>query len=230
MGWFDERFEPLHDRLRFDCLACGRPMWFPQSKHGKYKTCGGECASERRAGATESRARPCATCGSEFSPRPGQLRIGHGRYCSQKCNVAGIAAANSKEARDKARAAWKAKNAAEPFIKSGPDNPKWKGGRKAAVQRRIASGAMRIAYHTRRARGAKPVSPKAAQALGALQRWKCAICVRGIKTSYHVDHIVPVSRGGKTEVWNLQLLCPPCNLKKHAKDPIEYMQSLGRLL
>jgi hypothetical protein len=29
---------------------------------------------------------------------------------------------------------------------------------------------------------------------------------------------------------NVQLLCPPCNLKKHAKDPIQFMQERGFLL
>jgi 5-methylcytosine-specific restriction endonuclease McrA len=32
--------------------------------------------------------------------------------------------------------------------------------------------------------------------------------------SLHVDHIVPVSRGGKTEMSNLQTLCATCNLGK----------------
>ena len=31
------------------------------------------------------------------------------------------------------------------------------------------------------------------------------------------DHIVPYSRGGLTTWTNLQLLCPACNLRKHAK-------------
>lgn len=35
--------------------------------------------------------------------------------------------------------------------------------------------------------------------------------------SYHLDHIFPVSRGGKTTLSNLQLLCGPCNISKGAK-------------
>lgn len=32
--------------------------------------------------------------------------------------------------------------------------------------------------------------------------------------SLHVDHIVPVSKGGKTVLENLQTLCEACNLGK----------------
>ena len=39
---------------------------------------------------------------------------------------------------------------------------------------------------------------------------------------YHVDHIVPVSRGGATTLANLQLLCPGCNLAKGNKLESEF--------
>lgn len=34
---------------------------------------------------------------------------------------------------------------------------------------------------------------------------------------FHIDHIIPWSLGGKTELSNLQLLCSTCNLKKNNK-------------
>lgn len=39
------------------------------------------------------------------------------------------------------------------------------------------------------------------------------------ETGYHIDHIVPVSRGGSNWPDNLQLLCPKCNMEKSAKMP-----------
>jgi len=66
--------------------------------------------------------------------------------------------------------------------------------------------------------------------IGEAQRWRCAICRRGVKHAYHVDHIKPLARGGAHEPRNIQLLCGGCNVRKSARDPIDYMQSLGRLL
>lgn len=34
----------------------------------------------------EGRARPCEVCGTEFCPRPAQIKAGGGKFCSQKCN------------------------------------------------------------------------------------------------------------------------------------------------
>lgn len=64
----------------------------------------------------------------------------------------------------------------------------------------------------------------------AMQKGKCPHCGKKLGDDYHVDHIQPVSKGGSNRASNIQLLCPPCNLKKAARDPIEHMQSLGFLL
>ena len=52
--------------------------------------------------------------------------------------------------------------------------------------------------------------------------FRCQICGRtaqdGVKL--HVDHIIPVSKGGKTEMNNLRTLCSDCNKgKKDKYDP-----------
>jgi len=62
------------------------------------------------------------------------------------------------------------------------------------------------------------------------QKHKCAVCKCCVKTKFHVDHIKPIARGGSNDRKNLQILCPPCNMKKGAKDPIDFMQGNGFLL
>jgi 5-methylcytosine-specific restriction endonuclease McrA len=61
------------------------------------------------------------------------------------------------------------------------------------------------------------------------QKGRCAACTKRL-TKHHVDHIVPLSKGGSNYPTNLQLLCPPCNLSKKDKDPILFAQQRGRLL
>lgn len=64
------------------------------------------------------------------------------------------------------------------------------------------------------------------------QRAKCAHpwCRKSLKTNCNVDHIIALARGGSNDRQNLQLLCPTCNQKKHAKHPIDFAQENGMLL
>jgi len=62
------------------------------------------------------------------------------------------------------------------------------------------------------------------------QRGKCAYCREKFGDKYHVDHIVALSKGGSNDRSNIQLTCKSCNLRKHAKDPIDYAQSIGMLI
>lgn len=66
--------------------------------------------------------------------------------------------------------------------------------------------------------------------LFASQKFRCAICRQKLINKKHLDHIMPLSKGGLHEIKNLQYLCPTCNLRKSAIHPIDFMQKLGFLL
>lgn len=68
------------------------------------------------------------------------------------------------------------------------------------------------------------------QSILRLQRYKCACCGISLKSGFHVDHVVPLSRGGSNDKFNLQMLCATCNLRKSNKDPIQWAQQIGRLV
>lgn len=66
------------------------------------------------------------------------------------------------------------------------------------------------------------------------QRGLCANCKGKLFKSgdkkYHVDHIMPLAKGGSNDKYNLQCLCPACNLKKQAKDPVDWAKEHGKLI
>lgn len=57
----------------------------------------------------------------------------------------------------------------------------------------------------------------------------CYWCGDKCKRKYHIDHYQPLSKGGEHRISNLVIACPTCNLRKNAKDPLEFAASVGRL-
>jgi len=55
----------------------------------------------------------------------------------------------------------------------------------------------------------------------------CGISLKNKKV--HIDHYVPLSKGGEHTLSNLVVSCSKCNLTKNAKDPIIFAQSIGKL-
>lgn len=68
--------------------------------------------------------------------------------------------------------------------------------------------------------------------LRQIQKGRCAHswCRKKLGEDECVDHVIALARGGGNDRKNLQLLCQSCNLKKHAKHPIDFAQQNGLLL
>lgn len=122
------------------------------------------------------------------------------------------ALAKSKRWKDKNKPRIKARKKA--YEAANPEKPRaWQANRRA---RKLAAGGTHSSADLKR--------------IYETQRGKCACCSRPLKGGWHADHIMPLVRGGTNERRNIQILCPPCNLEKHAKDPIDFMRSKGFLL
>ena len=51
----------------------------------------------------------------------------------------------------------------------------------------------------------------------------CFYCEKPTMDTYHLDHLIPLSRGGPHALWNLAITCPRCNLKKYTDLPWEFL-------
>lgn len=55
----------------------------------------------------------------------------------------------------------------------------------------------------------------------ARQRGICAYCQQPT-TEWHMEHVIPLSRGGRHAIGNIAATCPACNLSKHNSLLIEW--------
>lgn len=55
----------------------------------------------------------------------------------------------------------------------------------------------------------------------------CHWCAIECTESYHVDHVMPLSKGGAHEAWNLVISCKPCNQRKSNKHPLDWLSEIG---
>lgn len=58
--------------------------------------------------------------------------------------------------------------------------------------------------------------------VAAEQKWRCKNCNCLLSAFYEIDHIIPFSSGGLTELKNLQALCVKCHKRK------SMLERLGR--
>jgi len=57
---------------------------------------------------------------------------------------------------------------------------------------------------------------------------KCPFCgnllfTGHIRTKIHVDHFIPIARGGQHVPWNILPVCQKCNSRKHSKKPQTFL-------
>jgi 5-methylcytosine-specific restriction endonuclease McrA len=80
-------------------------------------------------------------------------------------------------------------------------------------------------YRARKTSRALLVTPKDVRALVARYSGLCAYCDRPYE---HLDHVIPLSRGGWHSIGNLLPACEFCNIQKHSKTITEWRMWLSR--
>jgi 5-methylcytosine-specific restriction endonuclease McrA len=76
--------------------------------------------------------------------------------------------------------------------------------------------------------GGEQYKPADVERLIAAQAGLCVYCRTSLAQGFHVDHRIPVARGGTNDARNIQLLCPPCNMAKSDKLPEDFEEELER--
>lgn len=217
-----------------NCKQCDETFDVPPSRVWRSHFCSQDCRIKHKEVEMQSRKRYCKVCCVEFTPRLFQIKTGEGKYCSHQCrNIAALPALLSSESKEKSKASYML-SLREGKIKhpKGKDHPRWAGGQQETTSRRIKSGKANQTLkkyraknpdkvkewsHTRLKRKTGRLPKGTVKMLLEKQKHQCAICNIDVSSGYHVDHIFPLSKGGKHEPNNIQILCPPCNLRKSAK-------------
>jgi 5-methylcytosine-specific restriction endonuclease McrA len=84
----------------------------------------------------------------------------------------------------------------------------------------------RLQHHARRAGGERP-SKTALDRQFELQDGRCAYCAV-ILDAFHIDHKLPIKRGGTNAIENLHFTCPRCNMRKGTMTHEEFLASKKR--
>jgi 5-methylcytosine-specific restriction endonuclease McrA len=58
-----------------------------------------------------------------------------------------------------------------------------------------------------------------------IKKTHCYWCGIKLKSDFHLDHVVPLSKGGSHTAYNLVAACSACNLSKGAKMPNDFLKT-----
>ena len=100
---------------------------------------------------------------------------------------------------------------------------------RAAAWRKSNQDKVRAHGHLKRARKRNVGGAHTGQDIqrqGNVQKWRCWWCGEKCQKKYHVDHLIPISKGGHNDPSNLVISCPKCNCSKKDKMPSEFAGKL----
>ncbi len=103
------------------------------------------------------------------------------------------------------------------------DEEKKENADKMRIWRKTETGRLSCRVSKMKRRSAEgSFTPEDIKDLYATQGGSCYYCSVDIEAGYHIEHMTPLSRGGRNDVSNICLACAPCNLSKHTKTAEEF--------
>lgn len=209
--------------MQKECLYCGERYIKPQLRSiksfEKSNFCSRKCVFDYRESQFQS-LKCCLQCNKEIERRvfpngtkeyPNAYK--RRKFCSRKCSA---------------------------IYFSGDNGRKWTGGRKCShCGKKPSEGRFTTRYMCCACHYKIYATQRRAANIGRidLQAWfrkceklgnKCQLCGKTNEESkLTIDHIIPVSKGGKNNINNLQPLCHSCNVHKSNKMPLDYLAHLA---
>lgn len=182
------------------CRACG--IWFPSSYRDSLY-CSVQCKGKAES-AAKRKTIQCKGCSATFTVGAREPRL----FCSPACRYAHTYPRQCVDCGTE----FVAMSARQTWCEGCQGKY-----RRDHLRRRARASWDRLDYELR-------------NAYVALIRMRpCTYCgATGKDRAMHVDHAIPLSRGGSDEWHNLVPACEPCNLEKHAKTPEEFAASRAR--
>jgi 5-methylcytosine-specific restriction endonuclease McrA len=144
------------------------------------------------------------------------------RYVSGGCKKCNAVRVNALYHADPAahRAATLRRKASNPekFLRGAAENAKrWRENNREAVRAKNRARATKVLV------GA---SPRQVQDWVRAEPKLCLWCGEDCSSGWHVDHVTPLSKGGRHALSNLAISCRGCNLKKHKMLPTLWLVEL----
>jgi len=213
------------------CEQCGEPF-VPAWNKPRQRFCSYECrlAADRLPPRSEADMKACERCGRRFVPAWKHVNQ---RYCSPKCIREAWRAAHpgcvAQWYRNRCEA--DPNGVKEYFKRYRVDHPevaraanaRWARAhpdkRREQIARRRAQKLTGVVEMTAREKAAIAAVYARAASRNAVRCYLCGEVV--LINDRHVDHIVPLSKGGRHVASNLAVACAACNLRKSAKLPEE---------
>lgn len=231
------------------CRVCGSSLTDTRRRY-----CKGECEKrayreyKRRFAARKRAEDPAARKAKEEAYRERNNELARKRYAEDRESERRKDAEYRAQHRDQMRAndrAYREKHreelarhkreqtAANPDRPGGPKDYYWRN-REKVLRYQKEHKADRSAREAARRAGQTQADIAEASTIKAFyahvksaQRLQCYWCKRLVaKADRHVDHIVPLSRGGPHVVANLCCSCAECNTRKHNKMPNEWSKQM----
>ena len=203
--------QPKKPRVQVICPQCGRVREYLPGflrQHPTIRFCSRACAGKASAIAESKVIVKCAQCGIEFTKRRDHLKASN--YCGKACSDSGRRVEGAK---------WRDPQQIKEYMRQYVESNRAAWNKKSRDWWQAHRGQKTAQNRARRASAAiGDFTAQDWEDLKAQYEFRCLCCNKTEPIiSLELDHIIPLSKGGKHTRSNVQPLCRTCNASKSDK-------------